>query len=70
MASNELDATPAPLRCVSDEYDSSGDVPYESVGDFERMCMELYGEAPALRETPSGDYIDESGRTILTPFLS
>ena len=49
--------------CIDDSYDPTGST-YDSLEDFQAMCIACFGEAPELRETPEG-YTDEAGRLVL-----
>ncbi len=54
-------------RCVNDQYDPDGMVPYESIDSFQEMCMECFGECPELTENESGRVYDDKGKLTLIP---
>ena len=52
--------------CVSDRYDPNAGT-YESIEDFNAMCLHCFGEVPALRETPTGEWVETDGSVVLRP---
>jgi hypothetical protein len=53
-------------RCRSDTYDQTGE-PFDSVEDFLKMCREVFGEAPKLREQNDGCWYGTDGERVLEP---
>lgn len=45
------------LRCISDSYTQTPDI-FDSVDEFIAMCLECFGEAPAIVEQHDGWHDD------------
>jgi hypothetical protein len=61
---DDMTTTTTNFRCINDRYDADGSTLYESVEDFQAMCVASFGAPADLRED-GGVWRDETGAAVL-----